>query len=224
MIDERDVSDRKSQRRRDEEKFRDRLADWLRKEPYAHQCTTEVTYKFPSGVEVDGHKGGRVDIYVRTNPQWPHHAIFPVIAIECKLEVSLGWLIKAQEQVRRYHEARQISAYKRKGVAYEPPSIFLVCTPASWHEGWLYKWNEPSIARLGELALQGAWTSSTMLYERFAMRHGATVLRLNGDERGFFTNQGGNHGAIHWRGLETPSAMFDPWPDDEFNDDDEDGL
>lgn len=176
--------------------FKRKLAEQLAKPPYSHRV---YSHENPNEFSIHGAKG-YVDLYVETNPDWPHHDDFPVLGIETKVARSMGWLIEAIEQVHKYNTDLRNAIYTIKGKRVPAPNIFLVATPESWGEGYLYKWMPPELQafssdmedKVTKAARWGAWHSLTFLYERLLMKHGASILRPGM----FFTNMHGNNGAI----------------------------
>jgi hypothetical protein len=159
-----------------EQEWRDRLKSILLLD-YGHSVLTEVSYRNPED-------RGRIDLYVRTSSRWAAHPLFPVIGIECKLLAGqgMGWLIDSADQMRRY--MRQDNLFKKDGRLLDPPSICLVATPESWHEGIVYRWN-------GSVSNGGAkiccWETMTHIFQRILLKSGCSIL-LN---KRFQSNKGG---------------------------------
>ncbi len=158
-----------------EQEWRDRLKSTLELDYGA--VLPEVAYR-------NQDDRGRIDLYVRTSTRWAAHAIFPVIGIECKLLAGqgMGWLIDSAEQMRRY--MRPDNLFKKDGHLLDPPSICLVATPESWHEGVIYKWNG---SFPDGRAYPCCWKTMTFIFERFLLKEGFSILL---DKR-FQSNKGG---------------------------------
>jgi len=176
----------------DEVSFRQQLAKELSKPPFNHKV---YFHEAPNEFSIHGARGW-VDLYVETNQEWEHHDKFPVIGIETKIAKSMGWLIDAIEQVDKYNGDLKTAKYTIQGKEIRVPELFLVVTPDSWQDGFIYEWTPAELQGQGEKAEAmrwGSWFSLTILYERLLMKHGATVLRKEGV---FYTNLHGNHGAV----------------------------
>lgn len=175
--------------------FRKKIASILSNPPYSHKV---YFHEAPNEFSIHGAKGW-VDLYCETNPNWLYHNKFPVIGIETKIAVSMGWLIDAISQVGKYSNDLANAIYTVQGKKAPPPKLFLVVTPESWEEGFLYKWIPPELRPYDPgqeetaAAMQwGCWFGLTALYERLLMKNGATLLRRGS----FFTNMQGNSGAV----------------------------
>lgn len=175
--------------------FQRNVAEVLSNPPYCHKV---YFHESPNQFSIHGAKG-YIDLYVETNPAWPYHDKFPVLGIETKVATSLGWLVDAISQVGKYKDDLARATYTIRGKKVPPPTIFLVVTPESWEEGFLYKWMPPELQPLRgsseetvKSAQWGCWFGLTFLYERLLMKNGAALIR-----RGcFYTNMKGNHGAV----------------------------
>lgn len=189
-----------------EVQFRKNLATCLSEPPYNHKV---YFHENPNEFSIHGAKG-YVDLYVETNPTWPHHDKFPVLGIETKICTSMGWLIEAIEQVNKYTDDLSKAIYTIKGKRVTPPYIFLVVTPESWEEGFLYKWMPPELQPLSSkqdvVGMQwGCWFGLTSLYERLLLKHGAALIRRGN----FYTNMHGANGAITKYSLATEQAKLE---------------
>lgn len=177
----------------DEIQFRHDVAETIK--TWGHRV---FFHESPNEFSVHGGKGW-VDLYVQTNPDWEHHDKFPVLGVETKLAKSIGWLVEAIGQVGKYNSDLKTATYTIQGKVVSTPTLFLVVTPDSWEDGWLYKWLppelqpfKPEMKKQAEDMQWGCWFGLTTLYERLLMKNGATLLRRSG----FFTNMHGNHGAV----------------------------
>jgi len=177
--------------------FRRKIAKTLSEPPYSHKV---YFHENPNEFNIRGAKGW-VDLYVQTNPGWLHHNLFPVLGIETKIAKKMNWLVEAVEQVGRYSSNLANAKYEIAGKQVPPPTIFLVVTPESWSEGFLYKWTPPELAcysddklhkMWSDAAHYGCWFALTTLYERLLMKNGATLIRMGS----FFTNMFGRNGAV----------------------------
>jgi hypothetical protein len=175
----------------------------LSQPPYNH-----IVYQHENPCEFSIHNAkGWVDLYVQTNPEWEHHKKFPILGIETKIARNMGWLIDAIEQVDKYSTDLKNARYEIEGKQVPAPTIFLVVTPESWEEGFIYKWYppefqntfslDPLLKKYQEGQYFGSWFTMTFFYERLLMKHGASIIRRGS----FFTNMFGNHGAVTRYGL-----------------------
>lgn len=171
---------------RNEAEFRYRVANVLSHEPYCHRVYFhEGDYENKFSV----HKvRGYVDLYVVTNEAWEHHSKFPVIGIETKLAVDLGWVRSTIRQIDKYVRARNEAEYRINGEKVPPPTIFLICTDDSFYEGQVFLWKPPDLT--DEHERRGAWKAITEFLDRELWEVGAAILRRNY----FMTNMFGNHG------------------------------
>ena len=150
-----------------EQKWRERLKAILELD-YGHTVYEEVSWR-------NSDDKGRLDLYVITRDGWPDHRTFPVIGIECKnlAQQGMGWLISARDQMRRYINPRNV--YMRHGERLDPPSICLVATPESWHDGVVYRWNGflPLSKQHADLP---CWETMTFIFNRLLMKDGCAIL------------------------------------------------
>jgi hypothetical protein len=147
-----------------EENWKDRLANILQSD-YGHTVFTEVSYR-------NGTDKGRIDLYVITNKSWRNNELMPIVGIECKIlsKQGMGWLINSAHQMQRYMQPGCI--YYRDGKVIASPSICLVATPESWHEGYVYKW--PGAHNID--TKECCWKSMNFIFEHMLMKHKCSVL------------------------------------------------
>ncbi len=117
---------------------------------------------------------GYLDLYVSTRSDWPHHALFPVVGLECKVPdlAGMGWVISSRDQMRRYINPG--NRFIRNGEIYPPLSICLVATPESWHEGFLYKWC--SVLHKNRKTGPCCWETMTFIFQRILLKENCSIL------------------------------------------------
>jgi len=195
----------------DEHSFQLKLCSILENEPFNH---TAYIDRIKTGYYNTGYdpkrfsmKGtrSRIDIYLQTNSQWPHHQTFPNIGIEVKLAKNMGQaVVDAFDQVKKYSEELPCASYFIDGQEVPAPVIYLIVTPDSFYEGYLYKWCPPvTIPYTNKQVkdLESGWIFLTEVYNRLLMKHGAAILR----EKYFITNNWGLDGNKKWE------QRFDLW-------------
>lgn len=164
--------------------FRAYLADLLTAGKYRHSVYHHEDYepKFTMS-----NAKGYPDLFVKTDTDWPHHEKIKTIAIELKRATSLGWLIKAVDQVKKYSGDWIHAEYKINNIAMGTPDLFLVATPESIFEGNIYTWCHPALENTVRAIGQqyeyqvrnSTYTMLTELYERLLWKHGASVLKYD---------------------------------------------
>ncbi len=190
----------KSEDPEDEYSFQLKICSILENEPFNHTAYIDRIKKgfhdsgyVPKRFNMEGTLS-RIDIYLKTNPDWPHHNIFPSIGIEVKMAKKMGQaVVDAFDQVKKYSGELSHAIYLIDGEVVASPSIYLITTSDSFYDGYLYRWRPPAKIpytdkRISDL--ESGWIFLTELYNRLLMKHGAAVLR----EKYFITNQWGAEG------------------------------
>ena len=156
--------------------FRPWLASILQTPPYNHTVIEELSYFKPNSSRAVG----RLDLYLQTSSQWRWHQQIPTIGIELKTPNQLKEIISAIGQVGRYCNDKEEAIYRDAfGQEYDPPSLFLVCTPSSWLQSIAYIWPFKSItgfSRIDPLYEQNAQVAVTHFYKRLLWRQNVSLL------------------------------------------------
>lgn len=69
---------------------------------------------------------------------------FPIIAIETKVSEGLGIFTKALDQLEKYVNDEK-AVYLIDNEEVEKPEIFLIASPDSYYNGYLYVWSEKEV-------------------------------------------------------------------------------
>jgi hypothetical protein len=186
---------------KDEYDFQMKLCSIFENEPYNHTVYVDRIKQgygdYGYELKQFGMRGTRcrIDVYMRTSPEWEHHELFPVIGIELKASRSLGKsVVEAFGQVKKYSEELPHATYTINGQTVPTPNIYLLATPESFYEGHIYKWPFPSAIPYTEAKRvenpESGWIGITEFCNKLLMKHGAAVLR----EKYFITNKIGKNG------------------------------
>jgi len=184
---------------KNEYEFQFRLCSSFENPPFKHTCYLD---KKREGYEVktfsmEGTKR-RIDIYMITNKKWQYHDFFPVIGIEVKLSKDMSHaVVNAFDQVKIYSEELPNANYFINYKQVPSPNIYLIVTPDSYYNGFIYQWNLPKTIPYTDKKIkdiESAWIGITETYQRLLMKHGAAVLRQNF----FITNKWGNDSEKKW--------------------------
>jgi len=188
----------------DEHSFQLKLCAVMEAEPFNHTAYIDRIKKGYYNTGYDPKRFGmrgarsRVDIYLQTSPEWPHHEIFPNIGIEVKLNKNMGQaVVDAFDQVKKYSEELPQAEYILNDTPVPAPSIYLIVTPDSFYDGHIYKWQPPASIPYTDKQIsdyESGWVTITEVYNRLLMKHGAAVLR----EKYFITNKWGENGSKKW--------------------------
>ena len=159
----------------EEKYFKKELAQQLKDLPYQHDVYFAETEDGYENFKIKGTRK-RVDLLIRTNPTWEHHAQYPYLGVETKVARKAGWIIEAIQQCKSYAELSKVHYYLGDQ-EIKPPKLILLCTDDSWKYGQLYKWREPRLDFKSPEYREGFWDGITEIFERVLWKVGVAILR-----------------------------------------------